>query len=71
MAYVVSDEECIKCGICVKKCPQGAISEIITIMDNLEIHDVKINTDKCNDCGICAEVGNGGYFCPAEAIHKI
>ncbi len=45
---------CIGCGICVKNCPNQAIS----VVDN---HAV-IDYEKCIGCGICAEK------CPKKII---
>jgi electron transport complex protein RnfB len=45
---------CIACQLCVKRCPQGAIS----MDDNLAVLDHSL----CTNCGICAAV------CPTHAI---
>lgn len=67
MAHKINEEECLKCGVCVSSCPEKAIIEdSVTMKDGIEIHNTRIDPDKCNDCGIC-EVD---YFCPAQAITK-
>jgi ferredoxin len=43
--YKVLDENCVKCGVCIRKCPVNAISKI----ENRVI----INNKKCTQCGIC------------------
>lgn len=48
---------CIGCGICVKNCPNQAV----TVSD---FHAV-IDQDKCVGCGVCAEK------CPKKAIVKL
>lgn len=50
----ISHEQCVGCGICVDKCPAGAIS----IRDG--IAELEINS--CIRCGICHDV------CPSSAI---
>jgi len=50
----VFNDNCIKCGRCVKICPAKAL----TMTD----HGVKIDTNKCIRCYCCHEV------CPANAI---
>jgi len=50
----VKEEDCIGCGICVGKCPVGAIS--------LEEGMAVIDMDNCIRCGICHGI------CPNDAI---
>jgi len=47
------DDFCILCGICVKKCPEGAI----TMNEYIEV-----DMAKCMGCGVCAEK------CPKHVI---
>ena len=68
MAHKIDEKECLKCGICVSKCPQGAITEVVTQDNGIVVHNTKVDPDKCNDCGICEAAGDDGYFCPAEAF---
>jgi len=70
VTHKISEKECLKCGICVSKCPQGAITEVVTHSGKLVVHNTSIDTAKCNDCGICEAAGDDGYFCPAEAFYK-
>ncbi len=55
---------------CVSKCPEGAITEVVTRSEGLVIHNTRVDPDKCTDCGICEQAGDEGYFCPAEAFTK-
>ena len=50
----IKEEQCIACGICVEKCPVGAIS--------MQAEKVKINIQECIRCGTCHDV------CPQEAV---
>jgi ferredoxin len=68
LAHRIDEKECLKCGVCVPKCPEGAINDVVTYSEGLEIHNTSIDPDKCNDCGVCEQTGDAGYFCPAEAI---
>ncbi|TSA25495.1 4Fe-4S dicluster domain-containing protein [bacterium] len=54
--FMVDDDACIGCKICVRKCPVSAI----TMKDGKAV----IDTSKCINCGICADVR------PVKAIHK-
>ncbi len=50
----VDKDGCVGCGICVEKCPVGAIS--------MEDGKAKINMEECIHCGICHSA------CPNEAV---
>jgi len=50
----VDTEKCVGCGICVSKCPVGAIT--------MENGKAEIDMGKCIRCGKCHE------FCPRNAI---
>ena len=54
MAYVINEEDCVKCGACESECPVEAISE--------GEESYVIDSDLCTECGSCAEV------CPNDAI---
>ena len=53
--FVVNSNDCISCGICAEKCPQGSI-----IMKE----KAYIVQEHCLHCGLCSEV------CPCEAIKR-
>lgn len=46
-------DACIMCGVCLKACREGAITE--------ENGELKLDTDKCNYCGRCEKA------CPTDA----
>jgi ferredoxin len=51
----VSEEKCVRCGMCLEVCPHGVLS--------LNGGKVQIeNRDSCMECGACMQ------NCPAEAI---
>ncbi|MEA3490252.1 MAG: 4Fe-4S binding protein [Candidatus Omnitrophota bacterium] len=50
----IDKNECIGCGICVEKCPVGAVS--------MEGEKAKINMEECIHCGVCHSV------CPEKAV---
>lgn len=70
MAHRINLKECLRCGVCVSKCPEGAIIDSVTYSEGLIIHNTRIALNRCTDCGICEQAGDAGYFCPAEAIVK-
>lgn len=45
-------ETCVECGVCLPKCPEGAITEGTPYI---------IDARLCTECNACAEV------CPVEA----
>jgi ferredoxin len=52
---------CIKCKICEKNCPEGAIKVVADAKGSIAI----IDYEKCTNCGVCVEK------CPTKAIEKI
>ncbi len=54
MAYVVVQELCDLCGLCLDACPLSAVSR----QGDIYI----IDADTCTDCGTCSDT------CPREAI---
>jgi UDP-glucose 4-epimerase len=50
---ILVEEDCCGCGVCIEKCPVGAISLN---------QDGAVISDECKGCGICIQA------CPDEAI---
>ncbi len=70
MAYKIDVKKCLKCGLCVTDCPEGAIvvDDTVTEDDGLTLYTVRIDPDKCTDCGVCV---SHEWWCPAQAIYKV
>jgi ferredoxin len=65
MAYKVT-ENCLKCGYCVERCPEGAIiADEKEPFEELILQPVHIDPNKCTDCGVCV---SEEWWCPAQAI---
>jgi NADH-quinone oxidoreductase subunit F len=56
--YYIIEEKCPGCGLCVKECPQQAI----TFMGKKK--PVVLDESKCIKCGVCCDV------CKMEAVGK-
>lgn len=56
--YRIDPEKCKGCGLCLKKCPTGAISG-----EKKGVHTIDV--EKCIKCGACFEV------CNFDAVSKI
>ena len=69
MKYEIDVKECLKCGLCVERCPAGAIlSGPVVKIGPGEIHTVewaKISPELCTGCGVCVSYE---YWCPGQAI---
>jgi electron transport complex protein RnfB len=52
---------CIKCGLCEKNCPEGAVHMVTYDEGSVAV----IDYEKCTNCGICVAK------CPTKAIDKI
>ena len=66
MAYKINPQRCIKCGLCMTKCPQKAISgKEQKESDGLVLYITGIDAKRCNNCGVCV---SEEYWCPAHAI---
>ena len=67
MAYKITGS-CLKCGLCISGCPEGAIIPgEQTDYGGLTLQAVSIDPKKCNDCAVCV---SKEYWCPAQAIVK-
>ena len=58
MSYVIDQEKCVGCGVCVPQCDQNAIEQA---GDKYQI--IK---DKCTDCGACADICSAGVISKEE-----
>ena len=70
MAYKINTKKCLRCGVCVKQCPDKAITVLkkVTENDGFVLYTTKIDPKKCTDCGVCM---SSEWWCPAQAIVKV
>ncbi|CAO81111.1 DUF362 domain-containing protein [Candidatus Cloacimonas acidaminovorans] len=59
--YQVNKDLCIGCKLCIRYCPEGAIS--------IKNGKAVIDTTKCTACGICSDGNNKNFSgCPVGAV---
>jgi len=70
VAYKIDTDKCLKCGVCITDCPEGAIvsDETVTEPDGLVLYTARIDQDKCTECGVCL---SQEWWCPAQAIIQV
>jgi ferredoxin len=70
VVYKIDKSKCLKCGICVKGCPAGAIvvDKKVTEADGLVLYTTRIDAARCTDCDVCV---SEEWWCPAQSIHKV
>ncbi len=68
MQYSIDTSKCLKCGLCVTQCPNKAfvVVDKQTEFDGLVLYTVKIDQDRCTQCGECMDTLE--WWCPAKAI---
>ena len=64
LKFVVDQDKCIGCGLCMRNCPASAITRTDYVAPGHKLASVVIDTDKCVKCGVC--LGN----CKFKAISK-
>jgi ferredoxin len=70
VTYIINEEKCLKCGLCVTECPEGAIvvDERVSEPDGLILYMCRIDQERCTECGTCQ---SHEWWCPAKAIEKV
>jgi len=69
VVYKIDTGKCLKCGLCINRCPNKAIIPgKKSNYGGLILQAVKIDPDKCASCGNCV---SEEYWCPAQAIVEV
>jgi Pyruvate/2-oxoacid:ferredoxin oxidoreductase delta subunit len=78
----INNDNCTKCGRCIKACPIGAIEMVeVENANGDRIKKVKVNEDICLGCGVCArncfsksiilESRGQRIVTPVNSVHRI
>jgi ferredoxin len=70
MPYKIDAKNCLRCGLCISNCPEGAIIADETVVENdgLILYTTRIDPAKCTECGTCVSYE---WWCPAQAIFSL
>ena len=55
MKIIINAERCKSCGLCIRECPQKAIT-MTAQMNEKGYHIVTVDDEKCIKCGICHHI---------------
>lgn len=65
MSFVIDQEQCIDCRLCVAECPDGGIS---IVFNEDDIGSYTIDEQKCTECIEFNRQSKCAYVCPVDCI---